>query len=117
MIYIASPYSSPIAGAHQLRFEKVRGFTIHMLSQGFVAFSPIVYAHEMAEMSQLPTTAQYWMRFNNDILRHAEGVFVYMLPGWKESKGVTIETNLARALGIPVSFWQEDYTPAVQVAS
>lgn len=112
MIYIASPYSSPIQGAHQLRFEKVRAFTVHCLREGLVAFSPIVYAHEMAEMSGLPTTAQYWAHFNNQILRHAEALFIYMLPGWKDSKGVQMEIKIATACFIPKAYWNEDFSPA-----
>lgn len=117
MIYIASPYSSPIPEAHRLRFEKVRAFTVHCLREGLTAFSPIVYAHEIALGSSLPTTAAYWMRFNNDILRHAEGMFVYMIHGWAESKGVTMERNLAKALGIPIAYYNEDFTVNLELTA
>lgn len=109
MIYVASPYSSPIAGAQEHRFRKVRRFTIHLFNQGLVPFSPIVYAHEMAAAGGLRTDAHSWLRFNSDMLRHSEAMFVYMLPGWKESKGVQYEIKQCKALLIPMSFFDEDF--------
>lgn len=109
MIYIASPYSSPIVGAQQLRFEKVRKFSVYLFNQGLVPFSPIVYAHEMAAAGGLRTDAQSWLKFNSSMLRRSEAVFVYCLPGWRESEGVTIELGQAKALQIEVAYFDEDF--------
>lgn len=111
MIYIASPYSSPIPEALALRFERVRRFTIHCLQMGIPAFSPIVYAHEMAKAGGIATDANTWVPFNTAMLRRSEAMFVYMLPGWKESKGVTLELRQAKSMMIPVAFWNEDFSP------
>lgn len=109
MIYIASPYSSPIVGAQDLRFQKVRRFAIHLFNQGAVPFSPIVYAHEMAAVGGLNTSAAAWLAFNSDILRRCEAMFVYTLPGWKESKGVQMEIKQARALLMNIVFFDENF--------
>lgn len=109
MIYIASPYSSPIIDAQRIRFEKVRRFSIHLFNQGICAFSPIVYAHEMAAAGGLRTDAKSWLAFNSNILRRSEAVFVYMLPGWKESKGVQHEIKQARALHMSIEFFDEEF--------
>lgn len=111
MIYIASPYSSPIVGAQQLRFEKVRRFTIHLFNRGLVPFSPIVYAHEMAAVGGLNTSAAAWLTFNSNMLRMSEAVFVYTLPGWKESKGVQMEIKQARAVQMEIVFFDEEFNP------
>lgn len=102
MIYIASPYSSPILEAQQQRFEAVREFTRRMFKLGFAPFSPIVYAHEMARGNALPTDAQSWLVFNSQILRHAEAMYVLDLTGWQNSKGVTTEIKQCTALFIPI---------------
>lgn len=109
MIYIASPYSSPILTAQQFRFEKVRRFTIHLFNNGLVPFSPIVYAHEMAAAGGLRTDAQSWLRFNSDMLRHSEAMYVYCLPGWKESRGVQYEIKQCKALLIPMMFFDQEF--------
>ena len=114
MIYVASPYSSPILDAQASRFRKVRRFTIHLFNQGLVPFSPIVYAHEMAAAGGLRTDAQSWLRFNSDILRRSEAMFVYCLPGWKESKGVMTEIKQAQAMFIPLTFFDEEFNMLVE---
>lgn len=106
MIYVASPYSSPIREALQQRFEAVREFTRRMIGQGFVAFSPIVYAHEMAKGGALPTDANFWLQFNSDMLRRAEAMYVLDLIGWDKSKGVAVELKQAAAMFIPVAHYQ-----------
>lgn len=109
IIYVASPYSSPIISAQEHRFLKVRRFTIHLLNNGLVPFSPIVYAHEMATAGGMKTDAATWLHFNSDMLRHSEACFVYCLPGWKESKGVIHEIKQCKAMLIPLQFFDEDY--------
>lgn len=109
MIYIASPYSSPILTAQEHRFLRVRRFTIHLFNQGLVPFSPIVYAHEMAAAGGMRTDAKSWLKFNSDMLRHSEAMFIYMLPGWQDSKGVQYEIKQCKAMLIPMSFFDEDF--------
>lgn len=113
MIYLASPYSSPIEGAAQLRFEKAQRFAAHCLSQNIHVFSPIVYAHELAALSGMRTDAQFWARFNIDMIRYCEALFIYCIQGWDQSKGIKLELNLAKTLSIPVAYWEEDFSPRI----
>lgn len=112
MIYIASPYSSPILEAQTRRFERARAFVAHCFMNDMAAFSPIVYAHEMAGDFGFKTDAQSWLRFNSDILRRCDALFVLRLPGWDKSKGVQLEVNQAKVLLMPVAHWNEDFSPA-----
>jgi len=116
MIYLASPYSSPIAGAHELRFEKARAAVIHFLAQGVNVFSPIVYCHEMAARSALRTDAAFWFKFNSDMLRSSEAMFVLCLPGWETSKGVQTEIKQARAILMPLHFFNEKHEQVVEAS-
>jgi hypothetical protein len=109
VIYVASPYSSPIVGAPLLRFQKVRRFTIHLINQGQVPFSPIVYCHEMCAAGGIRTDAGTWFEFNSNMLRIAEAMFVYCLPGWQDSKGVRIELQQPKAVRIPVAYFDEEF--------
>lgn len=108
MIYVASPYSSPLPELEAQRFDQVRHFVHSLLNQGYVPFSPILYCRPIAITMRLPQDAQYWLRFNMQFLRKAEGVFVLRLPGWDQSKGVQVELKQARILSIPVVHWVSD---------
>lgn len=116
MIYIASPYSSPLVGQAKLdaehgRYMKVLEFVqFIMLTKGPPAFSPIVYCHPLFKaLPQLGSDAESWMKFNNAFLRKSEAVFALMLPGWNSSKGMTYELKMAQALNIPVVYYNDQF--------
>jgi hypothetical protein len=102
MIYLASPYSSPLPELVQDRYQRAVAFTMSMIAQGVPCFSPIAYCHPFALAAKMPTDAQFWLQFNMQFLRKAEAVFVLRLPGWDQSKGVQIELKMAKALHIPI---------------
>lgn len=101
MIYIASCYSSPVPELVQSRYEQTLTFTERLLLQGFIAFSPIVYLHNIARRLGLPADHGTWMKFNMDILRKAEAAYVLCLPGWEKSKGLEVELKVCKMLDIP----------------
>ena len=113
MIYLASPYSSPIPEAQHHRFVSARNFVAHCFNEGVAVFSPVVYAHEMAGAVGLPTDANSWYNFNIAMQRQAEATFVLLLPGWKESKGVTAEIRIANLLRMPVAYFDHETFNAV----
>lgn len=112
MIYVASPYSGT-PDQQFGRFLAVREYTAQLIADGYCAFSPIVYAHELAQQHEHKTDAQSWERFNTEIIRHCQRMIVLQLPGWAESKGVTAEIALGRLLNLPIQFveakFREDY--------
>ncbi len=103
MIYIASPYSGTLAEQAR-RYEWVREYAHRLIRQGVTAFSPIVYAHEMAVHHNMATDAKGWVQFNTTMIRLSSGVHVLKLPGWDQSIGVAAEMDLARHLFIPLQF-------------
>lgn len=103
MIYVASPYSHPDPLVMEQRFNDVRKFTSVMISSGAVAFSSILYLHQIAIDYQLPRDAKFWATFNIEILRHCDMMIVCDMEGWQESKGVQMEISLAEHLGIPIT--------------
>lgn len=112
MLYIASPYSGTVNEQHQ-RFEAVREYTVKLIRVGHVAFSPIVYAHQIAHDYELGTDAKTWQSFNEDMIRICERMHVLKLEGWRLSKGVTAEIELAQRLGLEIDYisvvHREDY--------
>lgn len=107
MIYLASPYSHPDPEVRQQRFTDVcRAAGRLMLQIGEVIYSPIAHGHSVAEVCPEidAMDAEFWMRQCIGMLRNADALFVLKLDGWRESRGVAEELEIARAFGIPVKF-------------
>ncbi len=109
MIYVASPYSSPIPELVDYRYNAVCDFVDKLLAQDFVAFSPIVYCHPIAARIGKATDAMTWHNFNMNMLRRAEACFLLCLPGWEASKGVLHERKVCQVLDIPIIHYGADF--------
>tara|TARA_R110000868_G_scaffold307378_2_gene568839 strand:+ start:2960 stop:3304 length:345 start_codon:yes stop_codon:yes gene_type:complete len=108
MIYLASPYSHENESIEQERYDAVAAFCAHQFHHSTeVIFSPIVYAHNLAQQFDLGTTALDWRRYNATMLRLSHTLWVMKLDGWEESKGVLWEIDLAKTLFIPTYFIDE----------
>lgn len=111
MIYIASPYSTPIASVLEERVHKVTQFTGLMIQQGYPVFSPIAYFHAYAKAFNLPTDAGFWHQINMQFLRKSECLWVLRLVGWEQSKGLTIERKIAKSLAMPIIHFDANFQP------
>lgn len=110
MIFVSSPYSTPDREIRKTRYLLARDFVHHIMqTMQCIAFSPIVYGHSFSENYQVPTDAQWWLAFNMNMLRRSESMFELKLNGWKESKGMQIERNIARMLNIPVVEFDHEF--------
>lgn len=104
MIYVASPYSHVSPDVQRSRFEAVRSYTAMLIHSGLTAFSPIVYAHEMAAAEGFKTDAKSWEQFNIGMLRVSSAMYVLCLQDWEQSIGVKQEIGIASILLLPTSF-------------
>lgn len=102
-IYLASPYSGTDF-EQQLRYQHVLFAVKHIVDSGFAVYSPIVHCHELAMTYGMPRDATYWELVNSVFIAQASEVWVLMIHGWEESKGITGEQYLARKLEKPIRF-------------
>jgi hypothetical protein len=102
LIYLASPYTHAERWGEADRYDKVARATSIMLQRGWHVFSPIVHSHPLATQYGCPQDGDFWMRVDSEYLRRCDELWVLRLPGWKESKGVRRELELARELDIRV---------------
>ena len=82
----------------------VREYTEHLIHQGEVVFSPIVYSHPMAKRHDGKAPPQGWINFDLEILKRCDEMIVFCIPGWKESIGVNEEIYLCAEKDIPVRY-------------
>ena len=106
--YIASPYWHPEARVRRARAEAAMLMAMDLTGRGINALSPVVYSAVIQERSDFRPPLG-WYSFDLNFLAHARGMTILEIPGWKESRGVMIETAYAQGRGIPVKrvAWEE----------
>jgi hypothetical protein len=104
MIYLASPYSDPDLAVQKYRYDLVAKATGVLLSAGHHVYSPIVHCHQIAIDNSLPTDAQFWRAYNEDMIDRCDSMFVLCIFRWNTSKGVMMEIEYAREIRMPVRY-------------
>lgn len=107
MIYLASPYTHPDPAIREARFRAAYRQAAEMFRCGIPVFSPIAYSHAIAA-HDLPLEWDFWERFDRAFLEVCAEVWVLTLDGWRESRGVQAEIELAHELGKPVVLVEPD---------
>ncbi len=111
-IYLASPYTavdSEGALDEELmtsRYLRTLKCYSHLLKSGLVVFCPIVMTHE-ADKHMGRARPEFWYEFDKPFLQHMGAMFVLKLPGWEDSKGVKMETDVASSRQVSI-FYLED---------
>lgn len=102
MIYLASCYSDPDPLIQKTRFLIAEEVTAGLITQGKFIYSPIVHCHELAQKYNLPSDFVFWRRYNIDMLRRADCMYILDIPGWDTSKGVRHEMEIAVEIGLEI---------------
>ena len=101
--YIASPYTHPKPYIRLRRYRAVmRCIHWSLRNLDTIAFSPILYTHELGTRYSLPPDADFWLRFNETVLTRCDEIYVLMIPGWQESRGVQMEIQWATERNRPI---------------
>lgn len=107
IVYLASPYSKGNSQTRLARFNAVTHVAAKMIKDGSIVFSPITMTHPIdlilsTENSVLDSN--FWVRFDENFMRHC-GIFrILTLPGWEISRGVQRETEYFLSNGIRPEF-------------
>lgn len=95
MIYLASPYSDPDPAVRQARYEQALAAVGWLVGQRIHVYSPILHFHNVALKHDLPKDADFWSGPNLNMLSRCDDFALFIIPGWKESKGCMEEVLLA----------------------
>lgn len=102
LIYLASPFSHEDQKVEQMRFKQACRCAAILTEAGYNVFSPIAHTYSIARFGRIDGGWNTWEKFDTLMLTACDQLFVYCLPGYKESAGVCSEVNLAHALSKPV---------------
>lgn len=105
IIYLACPYSDAIGPVRETRAQIANRVAGDLIRKGHVVYSPISHCHGIAKECNLATTWEHWKEFNEAFLRFAcSEMRVIKIPGWKNSKGIKAEMDIAYRMKIPIKF-------------
>lgn len=109
MTYLAVPYSHADKAVRECRFISANRAAFRLMQRGDVVFSPISHSYPIECESGMIGDHKFWAKQDDAFQKHATKVCVLMIPGWEDSRGVTLEIGLAQAAGIPVEYLSEDW--------
>ena len=104
LIYLASPYSHPDPEERERRFILVCRKCSELMASGLLIFSPIAHTHPVAVYGALPLHFDYWAEYDRRMIEVCDELAVLMIDGWKQSRGVIAELEIAKFLGKPISY-------------
>lgn len=104
LIYLASPYTHESLDVMRQRFDAVVCVAAQLMRDGYFIFSPISHTHPIASEHSLPRGWEYWQEYDELIISRCDRLMVLMLDGWKESKGVNAEIEIAERLNLPIEY-------------
>lgn len=110
MIYVASPYSHPSEIVRLGRYEFVTKLIGQLQDHYPYAFiGPITQSHHTAKyMLKDNTEFVAWARRDLTYISRCNEVWVVMMDGWKESKGVIEEILFAETHAIRVRYFNPE---------
>jgi len=103
-IYLASPYSHEDHQVREYRFYQACSAAGWLINKGLYVYSPIAHTHPIATVSRLPLGFDYWQGFDTIGVEFCESFAVLMLDGWRQSKGVQFEMELATEMDKEIFF-------------
>ena len=113
--YLACPYTHDDPLVRRARHLAANAAAIRLMTeQDEVVFSPITHCYPLQKQGdaggrELPIGWDYWRRFDETFIRACYRMYVLPLDGWRESRGVQAEIDLAEELNLMITMLPEDY--------
>lgn len=116
MIYLASPYSDNSPEVVKYRVAEAARWTAEAWRRGYTVFCPVLHGQALVDTGiAMPMTHEFWLSHDMRFLAQAEELWVLMLPGWGDSKGVNAELDWWHENGSGgVTYWYPDSYPAAK---
>lgn len=123
LIYLASPYSKYPAG-REAAFKEACVEAARVMQSGYAVFCPIAHSHsiELEGMDGNVMDGDWWLKQDFEVLKRCDELWVYQMPGWENSYGVTREIQFALNNNIPIKMLHhvqenpEVYSPAANTS-
>lgn len=116
-VYLAGAITSPTVDLYTKRVATHAKCALALEAQGEVTvYSPASETHGLVELGgKMGTTWTDWRDHDLNMLYGSNRIYVMMMDGWKESKGVRGEVKFAIQHNIPISLIAEDASYIIQM--
>lgn len=107
LIYLGSPYSHKDLRVMNARYLASCAAAAQLMEKDAVAvFAPIAHSHPISDYMETArrTDFDFWMSQDLPVLERCDELWVLMLDGWKNSRGLTREIEFAHENGIPIVY-------------
>lgn len=104
-IYLCHPYSHPDPAVRRQRFESANDLAGRLMRSGFVVFSPLSHSVPIADQLQNHLSHVFWLDQDLALLKFCDEVWVPLVDGWADSKGIEIELVHAEFLGKSIVYF------------
>lgn len=101
-IYISGPYTMPDPEGVKQNMLRAAEVSAGYIRKGFAVFCPHTMTHEIDRIFNIDGDIVYDDWLTMDLYWLAKCDAIHMMPGWKNSKGASIEYLVAKALGLDV---------------
>ena len=100
--YLATPYTHDDPLIEDYRAMVSDKIAADLTADGRVIFAPISAWHHISRKHKLPGLFEYWLKLDEEFLKICKTMIIITLPGWRESRGVNAEINIAETYYIPI---------------
>lgn len=116
LIYLASPYSKYPYGREAAYLEACKE-AARCMQSGVAVFCPIAHSHSIEKegLDGNIMDGDWWLIQDFAVLKKCDELWVYQMPGWKDSYGVRKEIEFALKNNIPIK-WVEYYDEQTRTA-
>ena len=113
LIYLASIYSVPHEDGTKPTVQEMKERTLQatqktaeLMQKGYNVFSPLTHADPISDFisEENRVDHDFWLKIDFDIIKRCDELWVYMLPGWERSYGISQEIIFAKDNNIPVKY-------------
>lgn len=102
--YLATVYSKWPDGIEDA-FKTAARCAARLLERGHAVYSPIAHTHPLAIYGAIdPMRHDIWLPADEPFMEAARECWVVLMPGWRESKGITHEIEWFLAHNKPVKY-------------
>jgi len=102
-IYLACPYWHEDPEVREERYVKVNKQAGLYMKEGLIVFSPISHSHPIS-LTMDNQDHSFWLEQDYYWLDKCDELWVFTLPGWEVSFGVSKEIKRAKSTGKTVRF-------------
>lgn len=107
LIYVSCAFGQDDPHVREKRIDLVSRFCAEKMREGIIVFCPLIHNYYILRYG-LPIGWSYWEKFNTQLLKRCDRLFVLKLEGWERSEGIQAEVTLARKFNIPIEYHEFD---------